>query len=267
MKILISQMKPYLGNVEKNLQKMIHSIEEGKKEKCDVIVFPELSLTGTILEDLAYESFINKIPKELLELSKDITIIFGAVEEENNRLYNSALCLEDCKIIGKHRKIFLSNNNGICEGRYFTRGKNIKTFESKYGVFGLTLGEESLNPMVNKILSLDGVEVIFGLVNESVGDNKMSIYESEAISSSYYNKNFKVVVNRCGVEDGVTFVGESFVASPYGKIIEKIEKFNEKLSIINIELKDIKRAYHVFEYDKEDNLEIIKKELMRLENK
>ena len=95
MKILISQMKPYLGNVEKNLQKIISDTEEGIKEKCDIVVFPELSLNGTLLEDLIYETAVLKVPKKLLELSREITVIFGAVKEEKNKYYNCAFCLED----------------------------------------------------------------------------------------------------------------------------------------------------------------------------
>ena len=268
MKILISQMKPYLGNVEKNLQKIISDTEEGIKEKCDIVVFPELSLNGTLLEDLIYETAVLKVPKKLLELSREITVIFGAVKEEKNKYYNCAFCLEDGNVIGEHKKVFLSKSNGGSEARYFTRGKNIKTFKSKNGILGITLGEEGLNPLVNGVLSADGAEIIFNLINESaVSSEENSLYETASIAGSLYNKNFVVTVNRVGTEDGVVFAGGSFAVSPYGKIIEKIEKFNEKLSIINVELKDIKKAYCISEYDNENNLEIIKKELERVMEK
>ena len=266
MKILISQMKPYLGNIEKNLQKMIENIEIGIKEDCKIAVFPELSLNGTFLEDIIYDIADLEISEKLLELSKKITIIFGAVNEENNKIYNCGFCFEDGNILMKHKKVFLSTGNN--ESRYFSRGKNIKTFKSKYGIFGITLGEEGLNPMVNGVLSADGAEIIFNLVNETTFvENKMSSYEAMAMANSTYNKNFVVTVNRVGVEDSVTFLGSSFVVSPYGKIIEKMEKFIEKLSIINIELKDIKRAQYSSEFDKEDNFEIIKKEMERIISK
>lgn len=265
MKILVSQIKPYLGNVERNLEKIVKDIEVGIENNCEIAVFPELSLTGNLLEDLAFDVAISEIPKELLDLSSKITIIFGAVCEENNRLYNCGICLEDGKILEKHKKVFLSNGNGGSEAKYFTRGKEIKTFESKHGVFGITLGEEGLNPMVNGILSSYGAEIIFNLVNENVDiKEKDSSYEKMAQANSLYNKNFTVMVNRVGVEDSVTFTGNSFVVSPYGKILEKMEKFIEKLSIINIDLKDIKRAYYNSEFDRESNLEVIRKELERI---
>lgn len=265
MKILISQMKPYLGNMEKNLEKIIKDVEVGVEKNCNVAVFPELSLCGTLLEDGVYHVALSEIPEKLLELSKKITLIFGGVSKENKKLYNVGYCVEDGKILAKHKKVFLSNNFGGSESRNFTRGKEIKTFKSKYGVFGITLGEEGLNPMVNGILAQDGAEVIFNLINESsFVQDENSIYEASAVSSSMYNKNFIVTVNRVGTEDGVVFRGGSFAVSPYGKIIEKTEKFTEKLSIIDVDLKDIERAVSNSYFDRENNLEVIKKEIERV---
>lgn len=265
MKILISQMKPYLGDVEKNLEKILRYGEEGVKENCDIAVFPELSLTGTLLEDGVFDAAFSEIPEKLLELSRKITLVFGGVLKENKKFYNCGYCLEDGKVLAQHKKIFLSNCFGGSEARYFSRGKDIKTFKSRHGVFGITLGEEGLNPMVNGVLAQDGAEVIFNLVNESCfAEDNVSVYEAGAVGNSMYNKNFTVTVNRAGTEDGVVFAGGSFAVSPYGKIIEKTEKFNEKLSIINIDLKDIERAVYSSCWDRENNLEIIKKEIERV---
>lgn len=265
MKILVSQMKPYLGDVDKNLKKITESIEEGIKEKCDIVVFPELALNGTLMEDIVFDTAISEIPQALFELSRKITIIFGAAGEENNRFFNCGYCLEDGKLLMKHKKIFLSNGNGESESKYFTRGKEIKTFRSRHGVFGIVLGEEGLNPMINGILGAQGAEVVFNLINESAAvKEEVSLYEASAVNNSVYNKYFTVTVNRTGVEDGTTFTGNSFAVSPFGKIIEKMEKFTEKLSIINVELKDVKRAYMASSFDKENNFEVIQKELERV---
>ena len=265
MKILISQMKPYLGDVEKNLEKILRDGEEGIKENCDIAVFPELSLTGTLLEDGVFETALSEIPEKLLELSRKITLIFGGVLKENKKFYNCGYCLEDGKILAVHKKVFLSNCFGGSESRYFSRGKEIKSFKSKYGIFGITLGEEGLNPMVNGILSQDGAEIIFNLINESLSaEDEISVYETAAKANSVYNKNFTVTANRAGTEDGVVFTGGSFAVSPYGKIIEKTEKFAEKLSIINVDLKDTERAGYNSCWDNENNLEVIKKEIERI---
>lgn len=265
MKILVSQIKPYLGNIEKNIEKMSENIEKGIREKVDIIVFPELSLTGTMLEDIVYDVAFEKVPEKFIDYSKDITIIFGGIKEENGKFYNTAFCLEDGKVIGEHKKVFLSNSNGGSESRYFTRGKEIKAFYSKHGRIGMLIGEESLNPMVNSILSLDGAKIVFSLINNkvSVKEDK-NPYEISAINNSSYNKNYNIVVNRTGIEDGVIFCGESFAVSPYGKIIEKLEQFDEKLSIIDVDLNDIRKIKCSSSLDNENNIGVIIKELNRI---
>lgn len=268
MKVLISQMKPYLGDMEKNLKKITETVEEGIVSECDVVVFPELALNGTLLEDIVYDTGISEIPQELLKFSENITIIFGAVETEKRKLYNCGYCLEDGKIIEKHRKVFLSNSCGGSESRYFTRGKEIKTFESRHGIFAITLGEEGMNPMVNGILGASGAEIVFNLVNEpAVVKSETLSCESAAVSSSLYHKNFNVAVNRCGVEDGVIFAGNSFAVSPYGKIIKRLEKFEQETCAVELDLKELKKASYNSWLDKENNLETIKKELERLISK
>lgn len=265
MKVLISQVKSYLGDMDKNLQKITAKVEEGIKSQCDVAVFPELALNGTLLEDIVFDMGISNIPEKLLELSHKITIIFGAVEAEGRKLYNTGYCLENGKTIGKHRKVFLSNNGGNSESRYFTRGKEITTFESKHGVFAITLGEEGMNPFVNGILGVYGAEVVFNLTNEISDVRKEELSSvAGAINSSLYNKNFNIVVNRCGTEDGTIFAGNSFAVSPYGKIIKKMPKFEEDDCIVDLDLKDLKRAAYSSGFDREDNLEIIKKEIEKV---
>lgn len=268
MKVAISQMKPYLADVEKNLKKMEENIEKAIKNEADTIVFPELSITGSLLEDAVFDVGICEIPEKFMEFSRKITIIFGAVEAEKGKLYNIGYCLEDGKIIGKHRKVFLSNGHGGSESRYFTRGKEIQTFESRHGNFAIVLGEEGANPMVQGILGIQNADVVFSLVNEEAAAKKeKSVYEAGAVNSSLYNNNFNIVVNRTGTEDNVVFAGGSFVVSPYGKIIEKMEQFTEKLSIINIDLNDTRRAAYSSSFDRENNLEVIKREIEKLAEK
>ncbi len=110
IKVNIAQIKPTLGNVNKNLEIMIKNIEKAISENADLVVFPELSLTGYLVKDMVPNVAIkkNSIPKELLELSKKISIIFGAVEEDEDfRFYNSAFYLEDGELKHVHKKVYL----------------------------------------------------------------------------------------------------------------------------------------------------------------
>ena len=108
MKVYIGQIKPTLGNVEKNLNMMLEVIDKAIAEKNDIVVFPELSLTGYSLEDIVFDVAIKEVPSVLLEKSKEIGIIFGAVElGEEEYPYNTAYYLEDGKVVHKHRNVYL----------------------------------------------------------------------------------------------------------------------------------------------------------------
>ena len=80
MRVHIEQMKPVLGDREKNLLKMLEAIDKGIASGEELIVFPELCLNGYVLEDLVFETAIKDVPEILLEKSREISIIFGAVE-------------------------------------------------------------------------------------------------------------------------------------------------------------------------------------------
>ncbi|MGL5520483.1 MAG: nitrilase-related carbon-nitrogen hydrolase, partial [Cetobacterium sp.] len=91
MKVFLAQMKPILGDTEKNLKKIVDIIEKEIEKGTEVVVFPELSLTGYLLEEMVYDVALDKVPDILLELSKKISIIVGAVElSEDLYHYNTA---------------------------------------------------------------------------------------------------------------------------------------------------------------------------------
>ncbi len=89
MRVVLAQTAPRLGNIQKNLELHLQAIEKARKEKADLIVFPELSLTGYKLRDLvetvAADPDRSKEIRELKRLSKDIALVFGFVEEREAR--------------------------------------------------------------------------------------------------------------------------------------------------------------------------------------
>jgi predicted amidohydrolase len=110
-KIALAQINPTLGDVEKNIKKHIDYINKALKKKADLVVFPELSLTGYSLKDLNAEVAINPLTSEILrplcEKSKKIDIICGGVEEDDNYgLFNSAFFISGGKVQFTHRKVY-----------------------------------------------------------------------------------------------------------------------------------------------------------------
>ncbi len=138
MKIAVAQTNSRLGNYDKNLENHLRFCSEAIKYKSDIIVFPELSLTGYSLKDINFDIAVNlkntsKLEK-LLKISEKIDIICGFVEEDDNfKVFNSSLYLSGHKILHYHRKIYPPTYGIFEESRYFSKGRDCNSFETNNG--------------------------------------------------------------------------------------------------------------------------------------
>jgi len=271
MNIRIEQMKPVLGNTEQNLLKMVELIEKGIEAGDDIIVFPELALNGYMLEDIVFETAMKNVPEILLEKSKEISIIFGMAElGEEEYPYNTAYYLEDGKIIYKHRKVYLPDYGMFSEGRYFAEGEKIRAFNTKFGRMGMLICEDAWHQSAHYILAQDGAKYIFSIANAParLGMNKTSVsatWKALLKSSSISNGIFNIMTNRVGVEDGVTFFGNSAVIDPAGEIIKEAEYFKEETLCCCINPCCIRRVRTSAPVFKAEKLDLAIRELKRIQ--
>ena len=268
MKLYIKQIKPVLGNTEKNLNIMVKAIDEAISEKKEIIIFPELSLTGHLLEDIVADVAIKEIPKILLEKSIDIDIVFGAVEiGENEFLYNTGYYLSKGEIIGKHRKVYLANYNGNTESRIFAQGNKIEGFDTKFGKVGILMQEEFYHQSAQNILAQDGVKYLIVLANDTIQFDIDGIGEELkmiAKTNSLLNGMFTIVANRIGVEDGQSFYGQSFVVDSNGKIIAIAPAFEDKELVCDIDESEIRRSRLRKPLLKNENIKLTIEEMRRV---
>lgn len=273
MKVYIGQIKPTLGNVEKNLNMMLEVIDKAIAEKNDIVVFPELSLTGYSMEDIVFDVAIKEVPNVLLEKSKEISIVFGAVElGEEEYPYNTAYYLEDGKVVHKHRKVYLPTYGVYQEGRNFMAGNKFRAFDSKFGRMGILICEDVWHQSPQYLLAQDGAKYVFILFNSPavVGKRKEELSEGWKTivkANSLLNGVYSVAVNRVGVEDGITFFGNSFVVDPNGQIVAEGKYLNEDGFVCELDENVLRRARFKAPMFKTENLNLTKKEIERIENK
>lgn len=273
MKIYIGQIKPTLGNIEKNLNMMLEVIDRAIAEKNDIVIFPELSLTGYSLEDIVFDVAIKEVPSILLEKSKEISIIFGAVElGEEEYPYNTAYYLEDGKVVHRHRKVYLPDYGMFYEGRYFMAGDKVRAFDTKFGRVGMLVCEDMWHQSAQYILAQDGARYIFVPFNSPVivGKSKEKMSENWkniCKANSLLNGTYTVAVNRVGVEDGIAFFGNSFVVNPEGKIVGEGKYIYEDGFSCALEDIEIRKARFEAPMFKTENLNLTKKEIERIEIK
>lgn len=260
MKIQIEQFKPLLGDVEKNLEKMVRAIDKAIENGKELVVFPELALTGNLLGDMAYD-IAGELPQILLEKSKKISILFGTIGINSNEyISNIGYYLEDGDIIHSHKKVYLSNNRGLAEGKVFQSGEKFEVFDTKFGKFGILLGEDIFHQSAQYILANSGAKLIFSLVNSTIDTVSESVENLKFVAraNSFLNGVFTVVVNRVGVEDGVTFYGNSFVVTPDGKIGIEGKFYQEESLEYEINLDEIRRIRGKNPISKDENVAILR---------
>src|SRR5262249_15765433 len=144
VRVALAQVAPALGNIALNMRMHRRVITDAARKGADLVVFPELSLTGYLLQDLVPE--VARVPgasaetHELRRLSRRIAIAFGLVEESpDHRFYNSAVFLAGGKILHVHRKVYLPTYGMFDEGRDFAAGDSVSTFETPLGRFGMLI--------------------------------------------------------------------------------------------------------------------------------
>lgn len=251
----LAQIYPKLGHVSENLDKHLQYIDTAISQGVDLIVFPELSLTGYQVQDLVSDVAIQATPTDLvfgrlLDASRAVDVMFGFVERDaRNRYYIAAAYLSQGEIIHVHHKVYLPTYAMFDEGRYFDQGESIRAFDTRFGRVGMLICEEFWHISPAYLLWLDGADILllqsasssYGLgADEQLGSTR----RVELINQAHglFSTNYVIHCNRVGYEDGKTFWGGSSVVDPNGQFLTKGQYFEEMLITQAIDLNQIART-------------------------
>lgn len=263
MKVTLAQLAPKLGRVDDNLQLHRQILSDGWGRDDDLVVFPELSLTGYLLRDYVAEV---ALPAEDLPglfdglglgRARPLDTIIGFVELSAGRqCYNSAAYLHlppgrRPQVVHVHRKVHLPTYGMFDERRYFTPGGSVRAFETALlGRAGMLLCEDLWHPVCTWLLSVDGpalegAQCLFGLSNSparGVGDTAhetVANLETWRRLNACYAKTCGALmfhVQRVGVEDSYIFSGGSEVVLPNGEPLARAPLFDEHLLTVELDL-------------------------------
>ncbi len=145
-RIAIAQINPRLGDLHANIKTHLEAIDDARRADAELVVFPELSLTGYYLKDQVFDLGLRLDSDELArfaDLSRDISIAVGFVERSpEERYYNSIAFFERGELLGVHRKVHLVSYGMFDEARDFAAGDEFRIIESRLGRFGPLLCED-----------------------------------------------------------------------------------------------------------------------------
>ncbi|MBT3240924.1 MAG: carbon-nitrogen hydrolase [Chloroflexi bacterium] len=277
LKIALAQINTKLGVLSANLDKHLSYIDKAKKEGVDLIIFPELALTGYILQDLVPSVAIRPNAKDpifgpLLDASKEIDIVTSFVaEDDRHRFFIAAAYLSKGEIVHIHHKVYLPTYGLFDEGRFFAAGDKVEAFDTQFGRMGLLVCEDFWHASPPYLLWLDGAELmIFISASPSRGLTDSPKLESarwvDHINQAYASlfTTFIASTNRVGFEDGVSFWGGATIHDPNGERIATGPQYEEALTISEIDLNQLHRTRARLPLLRDERPDLVQNELKRI---
>lgn len=236
--LLMAQINPTVGAISSNLKKIIEIIQNNQ-DQCDVIVFPELAITGYPPEDLLFRNTlyeqVDLALKEIQETTQHCHVVIGHPSRDEEKRYNSASVFTEGRRIALYHKQYLPNYGVFDEQRYFSEGSpQACVFTVNHKTLGLCICEDIWHPEPVKQLIDAGTDVLL-CINASPFDlNKYD--QREALLKNHVQKGLIIVyVNQTGGQDELVFDGQSMVIDQHQSIKVRSPAFVEKLETVLIE--------------------------------
>ena len=261
-RIAMVQMNPTLGDLDGNARAICGWIQEAKNAQADVVVFPELAVTGYPPEDLLLKPrflrdagrMVDRIVKE----TKDIIAVVGCVtagkplevartglpSSDTKSIYNAAVVMSGRKIIGTYEKQFLPNYGVFDERRYFSPGKRISVFAVRGILLGVNICEDIWfreGPTQVQAQS-GGAHLILNINASPFQAGKSFVREKMLAARARDNRVMVSYTNMVGGQDELIFDGNSVIVDQKGKIIYRAKAFEEDLLVADLPLEALRKG-------------------------
>jgi predicted amidohydrolase len=245
--LLLAQTGPKLGNKERNLKQIAEQASTARKKNIDLLIFPELHLTGYTMRDEVFhlaESIPGPSTRKVESFAKEhgVHIIFGMPEESEVKgvIHNTAVFVGPKGLIGRYRKIHLPTHSVFEERRYYRPGQEVPVFKTALGTIGLSICYDLYFPELTRLQALQGAQLIV-CISASPGLRRR-FFEGFCLSRAMENAVYLAYVNRVGIEEGLQFWGGSRVIAPNGSVLAQCKYDVEEFQICKVDLDEVSRA-------------------------
>lgn len=253
-RVVLAQTNPRLGDLAANLADHHEHIQSAVERGAQLILFPELSLSGYFLKDQTSELALHRDSREIRELaerSRSISIAVGFVERsDDGRLYNAMAFLEDGAVLHVHRKVHLVTYGMFDEQREFAAGEGFDAFDSKLGRFGMLICEDAFHLSSGYLHFLANVDAMLvhsnspgrGIAGGGEDLESRRTWNALLLAHSQFFQTWIAYVNRVGWEDGVLFSGGSRVLDPFGNEVCALPGFDVGILEARLTTRELERA-------------------------
>jgi len=275
LRIGLAQCDFRLGDIAANARKHEEWIERAKKEGVDLLIFPELSLTGYLLQDMVGEvsmSADDEVLNRLAASAGDMSLCVGGIEESaEHAQYISSFYLEDGRTRYMHRKVYLASYGVFDEARFVGSGQNIVAADTRFGRIGLSICEDAWHPSLITTLLLDGANLIVVQTASPVRDLKEGEIPQNALTwvdtLRTYARLYGCYIafcNRVGAEDGLVFWGRSVLIGPDGEEIAVGALYDEDLVVAEVDFERVRQARLSNPILRDEKIDLIQREWTRI---
>jgi NAD+ synthase (glutamine-hydrolysing) len=253
MRLALAQINTIVGDLDGNRERILTRLEEAKGAGADLVLFPELAVTGYPPEDLLLRpGFIRAAAQSLDEIARaarGITALVGTPYFDRD-LYNACAVCSAGEIKGVYRKRFLPNYGVFDEDRYFAPGHDLFLLEHGEVLIGPTICEDVWQPGPPATeLALAGAQLIANLSASPFHVGKEREREQMLATRARDNVAFVAFVNAVGGQDELIFDGHSVVLDDNGEVLARAPGFEEALLVVDVEptvaiarrLRDVRR--------------------------
>ncbi len=273
----LAQITTKLGDIQANLEKHLLYARQASQQKIDLLVFPELSLTGYVLQDLVPSVSCRPSPddpifKQLLKASRRLDLVVGFVDEDaRHRFFIASAYLSRGEVVHIHHKVYLPTYGLFDEGRFFAPGDCVRAFNTRFGRVGMLICEDFWHVSPPYLLWQDGADLLLlSSASPGRGLSKDARFKSSSWveqTNRAYAGLFTVFIahaNRSGFEDGLNFWGGSTIFDPNGQLLTQASYFTETLVSAEIDLNQLHRTRSRLPLLRDERPELLQRELKRI---
>jgi len=277
LNIALAQISTKLGEIDANLEKHLSMTNQAKQDGADLIIFPELSLTGYTLQDIT--PLVSRRPtpddptfRHLLDASREIDMVVGFVDEDTrHRFFIAAAYLSQGEVLHVHHKVYLPTYGLFDEGRFFAWGDSIRAFDTRFGRVGILICEDFWHASPPYLLWLDGADILLltsaspgrGLTDQSKLESARWVEHINRAYASLFT-NFVAHSNRVGFEDGLLFWGGATIFDPDGQLVAQGPYFEEALTLAEIDLNQLHRTRSRLPLLRDERTALVQREMNRM---
>lgn len=252
IRVGLAQIDSRLGELDDNVGHHLEWIERARREGVELLVFPELSLTGYRLLHLTPRVSLQPDRSPLVDrlraAAPEMAVLVGCVEEdERGFLFNTALMLAGGEIVHRHRKLYLPTYGIFQEGRFFGEGRRLELARLFGNPFGVLICEDFWHSDPGEKLARAGAKLLCvmsaspGRIGSEPMPPSQEAWESLTRASALLNTTWVLYCGRVGWEEGTFYTGGSHIVRPGGELLARAPYLDEHLLVADIDLREVDR--------------------------